>query len=389
LRFLVGFIASLAPESVLTALPERRPSVDEDGAGTHARDDDDDDDGDVDDDDDDEDDDAPESPDDEDATSGGSGPEALSIYLRQAGRIELLSAAQEVSLAKRIEAGLFAQERLDQRRYATVRERRDLDWLVSDGLRASELFVSSNLRLVLSIARRYVGHGLDIEDLIQEGNLGLIRAVQKFDYKQGFKFSTYATWWVRQAITRAMADQGRVIRLPVHVNEDYLKVRGTVRSLVKRGVDRPKAQQIAGEAELALEDVERLITWSRPVWSLDERLPAVGDERWGAESVDDFLTVSMSDVLVDIEYPESTDPHERVVRQEAVRHTHVLLDTLSEREAGVLAMRFGIVDGIPRTLDEIGKVYGVTRERIRQIEKVTLKRLRQDRAAEAFRQAWE
>lgn len=270
-----------------------------------------------------------------------------------------------------------------------MRERRDLDWLVSDGLRASELFVSSNLRLVLSIARRYVGHGLDIEDLIQEGNLGLIRAVQKFDYKQGFKFSTYATWWVRQAITRAMADQGRVIRLPVHVNEDYLKVRGTVRSLVKRGVDRPKAQQIAGEAELALEDVERLITWSRPVWSLDERLPAVGDERWGAESVDDFLTVSMSDVLVDIEYPESTDPHERVVRQEAVRHTHVLLDTLSEREAGVLAMRFGIVDGIPRTLDEIGKVYGVTRERIRQIEKVTLERLRQDRAAEAFRQAWE
>src|SRR5690606_30468124 len=122
-----------------------------------------------------------------------------------------------------------------------------------------------------------------------------------------------ATWWVRQAITRAMADQGRVIRLPVHVNEDYLKVRGTVRSLVKRGVDRPKAQQIAGEAELALEGVERLITWSRPVWSLDERLPAVGDERWGAESVDDFLTVSMSDVLVDIEYPESTDPHERVV----------------------------------------------------------------------------
>lgn len=385
----MDFIASLAPESVLTALPERRPIVDEDGAGTHAHDDDDDDDGDVDDDDDDEDDDAPESPDDEDATSGGSGPEALSIYLRQAGRIELLSAAQEVSLAKRIEAGLFAQERLDQRRYATVRERRDLDWLVSDGLRASELFVSSNLRLVLSIARRYVGHGLDIEDLIQEGNLGLIRAVQKFDYKQGFKFSTYATWWVRQAITRAMADQGRVIRLPVHVNEDYLKVRGTVRSLVKRGVDRPQAQQIAGEAELALEDVERLITWSRPVWFLDERLPAVGDERWGAESVDDFLTVSMSDVLVDIEYPESTDPHERVVRQEAVRHTHVLLDTLSEREAGVLAMRFGIVDGIPRTLDEIGKVYGVTRERIRQIEKVTLERLRQDRAAEAFRQAWE
>jgi RNA polymerase primary sigma factor len=282
-------------------------------------------------------------------------------YLKQIGKVPLLNAEQEVELAKRIEAGLFAEEKLAEGgRSLTTDQRIDLEWISDDGTRAKNHLLEANLRLVVSLAKRYTGRGMLFLDLIQEGNLGLIRAVEKFDYTKGYKFSTYATWWIRQAITRAMADQARTIRIPVHMVEVINKLARVQRQMLQDLGREPTPEELAVELDMTPEKVIEVQKYGREPISLHTPLGEDGDSEFG-------------DLIED---SEAIQPGEAVSFTLLQEQLHSVLDTLSEREAGVVSMRFGLTDGQPKTLDEIGKVYGVTRERIRQIESKTLSKLR-------------
>jgi RNA polymerase primary sigma factor len=282
-------------------------------------------------------------------------------YLKQIGKVPLLNAEQEVELAKRIEAGLFAEEKLAEGRGTLTTDRRiDLEWIADDGTRAKNHLLEANLRLVVSLAKRYTGRGMLFLDLIQEGNLGLIRAVEKFDYTKGYKFSTYATWWIRQAITRAMADQARTIRIPVHMVEVINKLARVQRQMLQDLGREPTPDELAVELDMSPEKVIEVQKYGREPISLHTPLGEDGDSEFG-------------DLIED---SEAIQPGEAVSFTLLQEQLHSVLDTLSEREAGVVSMRFGLTDGQPKTLDEIGKVYGVTRERIRQIESKTMSKLR-------------
>jgi RNA polymerase primary sigma factor len=281
-------------------------------------------------------------------------------YLKQIGKVPLLNAEQEVELAKRIEAGLFAEEKLAERANLSTDSRIDLEWIAEDGTRAKNHLLEANLRLVVSLAKRYTGRGMLFLDLIQEGNLGLIRAVEKFDYTKGYKFSTYATWWIRQAITRAMADQARTIRIPVHMVEVINKLARVQRQMLQDLGREPTPDELAVELDMTPEKVIEVQKYGREPISLHTPLGEDGDSEFG-------------DLIED---SEAIQPGEAVSFTLLQEQLHSVLDTLSEREAGVVSMRFGLTDGQPKTLDEIGKVYGVTRERIRQIESKTMSKLR-------------
>ena len=299
--------------------------------------------------------------------------DSVRAYLKQIGKVPLLNAAQEVELAKRIEAGLYAVERLKQMREAgeeiPTQVRRDLEWIVRDGDRAKDHLLEANLRLVVSLAKRYTGRGMAFLDLIQEGNLGLIRAVEKFDYTKGYKFSTYATWWIRQAITRAMADQARTIRIPVHMVEVINKLGRIQRELLQDLGREPTPDELAKEMDISPEKVLEIQQYAREPISLDQTIGDEGDSQLG-----DFIEDSEAIVAVDA---VSFSLLQGQLQQ--------VLQTLSEREAGVVRLRFGLTDGQPRTLDEIGQVYGVTRERIRQIESKTMSKLRHPSRSQVLR----
>ncbi|MBO0848154.1 MAG: RNA polymerase sigma factor [Pseudonocardia sp.] len=284
-------------------------------------------------------------------------------YLLRIKKVALLTADDEVELAKRIEAGLYAAERLGTIAHhgaTTGRLRRDLHWVVRDGERAKNHLVEANLRLVVSVAKRYAGHGLALLDLIQEGNIGLIRAVEKFDYTKGYKFSTYATWWIRQAVSRAMADQARTIRIPVHVVELINKLARARRELALELGREPTQVDLAHVLDITVDQVHELQHNAREPLSLDQ---TIGDE--GRGQIGDLIEDSRAVVAV--------DAVAFTLLQDQLR---TVLATLSEREAGVVRLRFGLTDGRPHTLDEIGRVYGVSRERIRQIESRTMSKLR-------------
>ena len=292
-------------------------------------------------------------------------------YLKQIGRVPLLNAEQEVELAKRIEAGLFAEEKLAEGggRALGTEARIDMEWIAEDGTRAKNHLLEANLRLVVSLAKRYTGRGMLFLDLIQEGNLGLIRAVEKFDYTKGYKFSTYATWWIRQAITRAMADQARTIRIPVHMVEVINKLARVQRQMLQDLGREPTPDELAVELDMTPEKVIEVQKYGREPISLHTPLGEDGDSEFG-------------DLIED---SEAIQPGEAVSFTLLQEQLHSVLDTLSEREAGVVSMRFGLTDGQPKTLDEIGKVYGVTRERIRQIESKTMSKLRHPSRSEVLR----
>jgi RNA polymerase primary sigma factor len=291
-------------------------------------------------------------------------------YLKQIGKVPLLNAEQEVELAKRIEAGLFAEEKLaDLGPTLTTDQRIDLEWIADDGTRAKNHLLEANLRLVVSLAKRYTGRGMLFLDLIQEGNLGLIRAVEKFDYTKGYKFSTYATWWIRQAITRAMADQARTIRIPVHMVEVINKLARVQRQMLQDLGREPTPEELAVELDMTPEKVIEVQKYGREPISLHTPLGEDGDSEFG-------------DLIED---SEAIQPGEAVSFTLLQEQLHSVLDTLSEREAGVVSMRFGLTDGQPKTLDEIGKVYGVTRERIRQIESKTMSKLRHPSRSQVLR----
>ncbi len=291
-------------------------------------------------------------------------------YLKQIGKVPLLNAEQEVELAKRIEAGLFAEEKLAEGRHTlTTDQRIDLEWIAEDGTRAKNHLLEANLRLVVSLAKRYTGRGMLFLDLIQEGNLGLIRAVEKFDYTKGYKFSTYATWWIRQAITRAMADQARTIRIPVHMVEVINKLARVQRQMLQDLGREPTPDELAIELDMTPEKVIEVQKYGREPISLHTPLGEDGDSEFG-------------DLIED---SEAIQPGEAVSFTLLQEQLHSVLDTLSEREAGVVSMRFGLTDGQPKTLDEIGKVYGVTRERIRQIESKTMSKLRHPSRSQVLR----
>jgi RNA polymerase primary sigma factor len=298
--------------------------------------------------------------------AAGASADPVRDYLKQIGKVRLLSARQEVELAKRIEAGLFAEEKLAEEKLAegsgVLRAGRstDLEQVVEDGRRAKAHLVEANLRLVVSLARRYTGRGMLFLDLIQEGNLGLIRGVEKFDYTRGYKFSTYATWWIRQAITRAMADQARTIRLPVHMVEAIGRLARVQRQLLQDLGREPTPEELAAGLDMTLARLIEVQKHAREPISLHIPLGEDGDSELG-------------DLIEDSEAIEPGEAVSFTLLQEQVRS---VLGTLSEREAGVVSMRFGLTDGQPKTLDEIGKVYGVTRERIRQIESKTMAKLR-------------
>ncbi|MGB3696548.1 MAG: RNA polymerase sigma factor [Gordonia sp. (in: high G+C Gram-positive bacteria)] len=299
--------------------------------------------------------------------------DSVRAYLKQIGKVALLNAEEEVELAKRIEAGLFATERLrrimDAGEKLSVAQRRDLSWISRDGNRAKNHLLEANLRLVVSLAKRYTGRGMAFLDLIQEGNLGLIRAVEKFDYTKGYKFSTYATWWIRQAITRAMADQARTIRIPVHMVEVINKLGRIQRELLQDLGREPTPEELAKEMDITPEKVLEIQQYAREPISLDQTIGDEGDSQLG-----DFIEDSEAVVAVDaVSFTLLQDQLQDV------------LDTLSEREAGVVRLRFGLTDGQPRTLDEIGQVYGVTRERIRQIESKTMSKLRHPSRSQVLR----
>ncbi|WP_422770678.1 RNA polymerase sigma factor [Plantactinospora sp. WMMC1484] len=299
--------------------------------------------------------------------------DSVRAYLKQIGKVPLLNAEQEVELAKRIEAGLYAAERLraaDEGEEKLVREmQRDLMWISRDGERAKNHLLEANLRLVVSLAKRYTGRGMAFLDLIQEGNLGLIRAVEKFDYTKGYKFSTYATWWIRQAITRAMADQARTIRIPVHMVEVINKLGRIQRELLQDLGREPTPEELAKEMDITPEKVLEIQQYAREPISLDQTIGDEGDSQLG-----DFIEDSEAVVAVDaVSFSLLQDQLQQV------------LQTLSEREAGVVRLRFGLTDGQPRTLDEIGQVYGVTRERIRQIESKTMSKLRHPSRSQVLR----
>jgi RNA polymerase primary sigma factor len=299
--------------------------------------------------------------------------DSVRAYLKQIGKVPLLNAAQEVELAKRIEAGLYAVERLKLLRESgeeiPTQLRRDLEWIVRDGDRAKDHLLEANLRLVVSLAKRYTGRGMAFLDLIQEGNLGLIRAVEKFDYTKGYKFSTYATWWIRQAITRAMADQARTIRIPVHMVEVINKLGRIQRELLQDLGREPSPDELAKEMDISPEKVLEIQQYAREPISLDQTIGDEGDSQLG-----DFIEDSEAIVAVDA---VSFSLLQGQLQQ--------VLQTLSEREAGVVRLRFGLTDGQPRTLDEIGQVYGVTRERIRQIESKTMSKLRHPSRSQVLR----
>ncbi|TNL99452.1 RNA polymerase sigma factor [Corynebacterium tapiri] len=305
--------------------------------------------------------------------------DSVRAYLKQIGKVALLNAEEEVSLAKRIEAGLYAQHRLDEMARAldagdkdaklSPAFKRDLKNVSRDGRKAKNHLMEANLRLVVSLAKRYTGRGMAFLDLIQEGNLGLIRAVEKFDYSKGYKFSTYATWWIRQAITRAMADQARTIRIPVHMVEVINKLGRIQRELLQDLGREPTPQELAKEMDITEEKVLEIQQYAREPISLDQTIGDEGDSQLG-----DFIEDSEAVVAVDaVSFTLLQDQLQDV------------LTTLSEREAGVVRLRFGLTDGMPRTLDEIGQVYGVTRERIRQIESKTMSKLRHPSRSQVLR----
>ena len=294
-------------------------------------------------------------------------------YLREIGRVALLNAEQEVELSKRIEAGLFAEQKL--KRTAESGETLDdeltgdLEWLVEDGRAAKNHLLEANLRLVVSVAKKYTGRGMGFLDLIQEGNLGLVRAVEKFDYTKGYKFSTYAMWWIRQAITRAMADQARTIRLPVHLVEQVNKMSRIQRQLLQQLGREPTAEELAKELDTTAERVVEMQRQARDPMSLDAVVGEDGDTRLG-------------DLVEDSEAPVASEAVAFSLLQEQLGS---VLETLPERESRVVALRFGLVDGQPKTLDEVGKHFGLTRERIRQIEKLTLAKLRHPSRSQVLR----
>ncbi len=290
-------------------------------------------------------------------------------YLKQIGKVSLLNAVQEVELAKRIEAGLFAEEKLAKGGKISAKVLEELEWIAEDGRRAKNHLLEANLRLVVSLAKRYTGRGMLFLDLIQEGNLGLIRAVEKFDYTKGYKFSTYATWWIRQAITRAMADQARTIRIPVHMVEVINKLARVQRQMLQDLGREPTPEELAKELDMTPEKVVEVQKYGREPISLHTPLGEDGDSEFG-------------DLIEDSEAIVPADAVSFTLLQEQL---HAVLDTLSEREAGVVSMRFGLTDGQPKTLDEIGKVYGVTRERIRQIESKTMSKLRHPSRSQVLR----
>lgn len=301
-------------------------------------------------------------------TQAGATADPVKDYLKQIGKVPLLNAEQEVELAKRIEAGLFAEEKLADG-VDDLELREDLEWIAEDGRRAKNHLLEANLRLVVSLAKRYTGRGMLFLDLIQEGNLGLIRAVEKFDYTKGYKFSTYATWWIRQAITRAMADQARTIRIPVHMVEVINKLARVQRQMLQDLGREPTPEELALELDMTPEKVVEVQKYGREPISLHTPLGEDGDSEFG-------------DLIEDSEAIVPSDAVSFTLLQEQLES---VLDTLSEREAGVVRMRFGLTDGQPKTLDEIGKVYGVTRERIRQIESKTMSKLRHPSRSQVLR----
>ena len=299
--------------------------------------------------------------------------DSVRAYLKQIGKVALLNAEEEVELAKRIEAGLYATQLMlelaDKGEKLPAAQRRDMSWICRDGDRAKNHLLEANLRLVVSLAKRYTGRGMAFLDLIQEGNLGLIRAVEKFDYTKGYKFSTYATWWIRQAITRAMADQARTIRIPVHMVEVINKLGRIQRELLQDLGREPTPEELAKEMDITPEKVLEIQQYAREPISLDQTIGDEGDSQLG-----DFIEDSEAVVAVDaVSFTLLQDQLQSV------------LETLSEREAGVVRLRFGLTDGQPRTLDEIGQVYGVTRERIRQIESKTMSKLRHPSRSQVLR----
>ncbi|WP_122260576.1 RNA polymerase sigma factor [Ornithinimicrobium cerasi] len=301
--------------------------------------------------------------------TAGATADPVKDYLKQIGKVALLNAEQEVELAKRIEAGLFAEEKLNSGEKIDAKLKRELWWISNDGKNAKNHLLEANLRLVVSLAKRYTGRGMLFLDLIQEGNLGLIRAVEKFDYTKGYKFSTYATWWIRQAITRAMADQARTIRIPVHMVEVINKLARVQRQMLQDLGREPTPEELAKELDMTPEKVVEVQKYGREPISLHTPLGEDGDSEFG-------------DLIEDSEAVVPADAVSFTLLQEQL---HSVLDTLSEREAGVVSMRFGLSDGQPKTLDEIGKVYGVTRERIRQIESKTMSKLRHPSRSQVLR----
>ena len=302
--------------------------------------------------------------------AAGATADPVKDYLKQIGKVPLLTAGQEVELAKRIEAGLFADHKLaDSSGALRAGQRIDLERVAEDGRRAKNHLLEANLRLVVSLAKRYAGRGMLILDLIQEGNLGLIRGVEKFDYTKGYKLSTYATWWIRQAITRAMADQSRTIRLPVHMAEAVSTLARSRRQMLQHLGREPTPDELAVELDITPEKVIEVQKYGREPISLHTPLGEDGHSELG-------------DLIEDSEAIQPADAVSFTLLQEQL---HTVLGTLTEREAGIVSMRFGLTDGQPKTLAEIGKVYGVTRERIRQIESTTMSKLRHPSRANVLR----
>ena len=303
-------------------------------------------------------------------SAAGATADPVKDYLKQIGRVSLLNAEQEVDLSERIEAGLYAQHLLDtESDQMDFKRKRELKWAANDGRRAKDHLLEANLRLVVSLAKRYTGRGMLFLDLIQEGNLGLIRAVEKFDWKKGFKFSTYATWWIRQAITRAMADQARTIRVPVHMVEVINKLSRVQRQMLQDLGREPTPDELARELDMPVEKVQEVQKYGREPISLHTPLGEDGDSEFG-DLIEDTDAIAPSDAVA------------FSLLQEQFRQ---VLETLSPREAGVIKMRYGLEDGQPKTLDDIGRVYGVTRERIRQIESKTMSKLRHPSRSQTLR----
>lgn len=303
--------------------------------------------------------------------ASGATADPVKDYLKQIGKVALLNAEMEVDLAKRIETGLYVEEKLKQDidKKIDAKTRREYEWIAHDGAVAKNHLLEANLRLVVSLAKRYTGRGMLFLDLIQEGNLGLIRAVEKFDYIKGYKFSTYATWWIRQAITRAMADQARTIRIPVHMVEVINKLARVQRQMLQDLGREPTPEELSIELDMPPEKVVEVQKYGREPISLHTPLGEDGDSEFG-------------DLIEDSEAVVPADAVSFTLLQEQL---HAVLETLSKREAGVVSMRFGLTDGQPKTLDEIGKVYGVTRERIRQIESKTMSKLRHPSRSQVLR----
>ena len=302
-------------------------------------------------------------------TITGATADPVKDYLKQIGKVALLNAELEVELAKRIEAGLFAEEKLATEKKLSREAERDLKWVVKDGQRAKSHLLEANLRLVVSLAKRYTGRGMQFLDLIQEGNLGLIRAVEKFDYTKGYKFSTYATWWIRQAITRAMADQARTIRIPVHMVEVINKLARVQRQLLQDLGREPTPEELARELDMTPEKVVEVQKYGREPISLSTPLGEDGDSEFG-------------DLIEDT---EAVVPADAVGFTMLQRELERILDSLHPREAGVIRSRFGLGDGVQKTLDQIGEEFGVTRERIRQIESKTMSKLRHPSRSQMLR----